>query len=133
MDKTLKFEDNNTKITPGGVGKDDTLLFGPAGKSYPIITSTDSTVDKNTIVFHVGGEEALKFCPEGEVFIWGRLAENDKEIVDGMRQFLQQSFLGQYEDVAESPWFIGQLRSAFNAGSKSDDFDTWLSDLMGQK
>lgn len=33
-------------------------------------------------------EPVLKFCPNGEIYIHGRLATSDKEVVDGMRSFL---------------------------------------------
>jgi hypothetical protein len=32
--------------------------------------------------------EILKLCENGDIFINGRLAENDKEVVDAMRKFL---------------------------------------------
>ena len=32
--------------------------------------------------------EILKLCENGDIFVNGRLAENDKEIVDAMREFL---------------------------------------------
>lgn len=46
-------------------------------------------LEADTIWFHAHeGEEVLKFCPNGDIYIWGRLAENDKEVVQGMRDFL---------------------------------------------
>ena len=33
--------------------------------------------------------ELLRFCRNGDIFIHGRLAENDKAVVEGMREFLQ--------------------------------------------
>ena len=30
----------------------------------------------------------LKLCENGDIFVNGRLAENDKEVVDAMREFL---------------------------------------------
>jgi hypothetical protein len=35
------------------------------------------------------GKEMLKFMPNGDVFIHGRLAANDMEIVEGIREFLK--------------------------------------------
>lgn len=32
--------------------------------------------------------EILKICENGDIFVNGRLAENDKEVVDAMREFL---------------------------------------------
>lgn len=47
--------------------------------------------EENELIFHTnnGTKEILKFCVNGDIFIHGRLAENDKEVVDGMRIFLK--------------------------------------------
>lgn len=37
------------------------------------------------------GKEILKFMPNGDVFIYGRLATNDMEIVEGIRTFLKET------------------------------------------
>ena len=40
------------------------------------------------------GREILKLCENGDIFIKGKLAENDKEVVDALREFLKgQGFL----------------------------------------
>jgi hypothetical protein len=52
--------------------------------------------DQNTIFFmqDSGAREILKLCENGDIFIKGRLAENDKEVVDALREFLKgQGFL----------------------------------------
>jgi len=39
-------------------------------------------------------QEILKLCENGDIFVKGRLAENDKEVVDALREFLRgQGFL----------------------------------------
>jgi len=52
---------------------------------------------QNTILFLiVGGEnkEILKICENGDIFVKGKLAENDKEVVNALREFLKgQGFL----------------------------------------
>lgn len=35
-----------------------------------------------------GSEEVLKLCDNGDIFVKGRLVENDKEVVDALRMFL---------------------------------------------
>jgi hypothetical protein len=42
----------------------------------------------SVIQFRKQGQSILKFAENGDIFIHGRLAENDKEVVEGMRQFL---------------------------------------------
>jgi hypothetical protein len=36
-----------------------------------------------------GGKEFLRFKPNGDIYVQGRLAENDKEVVEGIRRFLK--------------------------------------------
>jgi hypothetical protein len=47
--------------------------------------------DKNTILFmqDKGTNEILKLCENGDIFVQGRLAENDKEVVDALKEFLK--------------------------------------------
>jgi hypothetical protein len=47
-------------------------------------------IDQNTIFFMVdnGNTEILKLCENGDIFVKGRLAENDKEVVDALKEFL---------------------------------------------
>jgi hypothetical protein len=52
--------------------------------------------EQNTIFFmqDIGTREILKICENGDIFVKGRLAENDKEVVDALREFLKgQGFL----------------------------------------
>jgi hypothetical protein len=51
---------------------------------------------QNTISFvqDNGAREILKLCENGDIFVKGKLAENDKEVVDALREFLKgQGFL----------------------------------------
>ena len=53
-------------------------------------------LEQNTIFFMKDREnnEILKLCENGDIFVKGRLAENDKEVVDALRDFLKsQGFL----------------------------------------
>ena len=53
-------------------------------------------MDDNEITFFQdhGATEILKFTKNGDIFVKGRLAENDKEVVDALREFLTfQGFL----------------------------------------
>jgi hypothetical protein len=53
--------------------------------------------EKNTIFFQQVDKdykEILKLCENGDIFVKGKLAENDKEVVDALREFLiRQGFL----------------------------------------
>jgi hypothetical protein len=50
-----------------------------------------SDIDVNTIIFHIGNETEpiIKLCQNGDIFIKGKLVENDLEVVEGMRKFLE--------------------------------------------
>lgn len=37
------------------------------------------------------GKEMLKFMPNGDIFIYGRLATNDMEVVEGIREWLKST------------------------------------------
>lgn len=60
-------------------------------KETPNITIESSDLEPNIIQFYTnhGATEVLKFCPNGDIYIYGRLAENDKEVVEGLRKFLK--------------------------------------------
>jgi len=49
--------------------------------------------EPNTIIFNLGkGDEPILLLKEnGDIFVKGKLIENDKEIVDAMREFLKYS------------------------------------------
>ena len=53
----------------------------------------------NTIEFKVGEfieTPFIKLCENGDIFVKGKLIENDKEVVDAMREFLtQQGFINK--------------------------------------
>jgi hypothetical protein len=48
--------------------------------------------EQNTISFMQdnAGREILKLCENGDIFVKGKLAENDKEVVDALREFLKR-------------------------------------------
>lgn len=49
------------------------------------------TEDTDIAFFSTGGEEILRLCDNGDIFVHGRLADSDKAVVDGLREFLQNS------------------------------------------
>lgn len=48
--------------------------------------------EQNTIFFMQdnGTREILKLCENGDFFVKGNLAKNDKEVVDALREFLKR-------------------------------------------
>ncbi len=51
--------------------------------------------EPNTINFYSteSQKEILKLCENGDIFVNGRLAENDKQVVDALRKFLSNEGL----------------------------------------
>ncbi|MEC2869941.1 hypothetical protein ACIQHV_11100 [Bacillus bombysepticus] len=48
--------------------------------------------DKNeSIIFNAGGKEIISLRSNGDIYVKGNLIKNDKEVVDGMREFLKLS------------------------------------------
>lgn len=48
---------------------------------------------QDTITFFIKGDPIIELRPDGDIFIKGKLAENDKEVVEGMREFLRNQFI----------------------------------------
>lgn len=55
------------------------------------LVKEENLLEENTIVFSSAESrnEILKLCENGDIFVNGRLAENDKEVVEGLREFLR--------------------------------------------
>ena len=53
---------------------------------------------ENVLVFKHESTEILKFSINGDIFVKGKLIENDKEIVAALREFLGLS--------GEQKWFV---------------------------
>lgn len=49
------------------------------------------TEDTDIAFFSAGGEEILRLCDNGDIFVHGCLADSDKAVVDGLREFLKNS------------------------------------------
>jgi len=45
---------------------------------------------KENITFIVKGEEMLKLTADNNIYVQGRLAKNDKEVVEAMRNWLKK-------------------------------------------
>ena len=51
---------------------------------------TGKEFESNTIQFFTNeNNEIIKLCDNGDIFVKGKLIENDKEVVDAMREFLK--------------------------------------------
>lgn len=46
-------------------------------------------IEPNNIVFQIKDREILKLCEDGTIYINGRLAGNDREVVEGMRELIK--------------------------------------------
>lgn len=64
----------------------DTLHFTGNASSLNAISANQ--VAMNTITFNTANEPILELKPNGNIFVQGRLAANDLEVVDALRLFL---------------------------------------------
>ncbi len=68
----------------GGVEMNLTLHDGDLNK-----LARDTSHD--SINFMVDGQEIVSLKSNGDIYVKGKLVENDKEVVDGMRELLRLS------------------------------------------
>ena len=55
--------------------------------------TSKSDLQPYTVLFSNERKEMLKLCPNGDIFVHGRLADNDKQVVDALRDFLRSKSL----------------------------------------
>lgn len=55
-----------------------------------LIATPNDHIESNTITFKTWELEVLKFYPNWDIFVQGRLAENDIEVVQGFREWLKK-------------------------------------------
>ena len=57
------------------------------------ITTTANLTEANTFVFSNKNidEPILKLCENGDIFVHGRLADTDMEVVNALRDFINES------------------------------------------
>jgi hypothetical protein len=60
------------------------------------LKTSEAKAESTMTVNLAGGVEVLKFCNNGDIYLRGKLIENDKQVVDGFREFLA---LGKREEV----------------------------------
>ena len=60
-----------------------------------VINTNDVPLQSNTITFRASRTEPiLELKENGDIFVKGKLIENDKEVVDALKEFLQtQGFI----------------------------------------
>lgn len=61
---------------------------GVVDLTTPIQTGIGFAQQPNNIVLIAGYKEMIRLEPNGDIFVKGKLVENDKEVVEGLREFL---------------------------------------------
>lgn len=94
----------------------------------------DHTIKLNPdydINFHVnnGQLEIMRLCSNGDIFVKGNLVENDKEVVDGLREFLEkakgQSQLREIREKIKSS--IGKFDTIRDCDTVLEILDSYLN------
>ncbi|MGX5627348.1 hypothetical protein [Bacillus cereus] len=52
----------------------------------------------DSITFPVGGRDILVLKGNGDIYVKGKLVENDKEVVDGLREFLKLTKTNEHNE-----------------------------------
>ena len=47
-------------------------------------------IEPSTISFYINNESILELKENGNILVKGKLAENDKEVVEGLREWIQK-------------------------------------------
>ena len=55
------------------------------------INDDEITEDTDLIFYSNDAEEILRLCDNGDIHVHGNLAENDKDVVEGLREFLKKA------------------------------------------
>ena len=58
-------------------------------KNTLVLTNNDVPIQSNTITFTSATEPILELKGNGDIFVKGKLIENDIEVVDALREFLK--------------------------------------------
>lgn len=59
-----------------------------AADAEPTLIQLAPHVDRDSLVFHIAGQEMIRLAGDGNIYVKGKLVENDKEVVRGLRHFL---------------------------------------------
>jgi len=59
------------------------------------LTIKNSELEPNTISFSIetNKEPVIKLCPNGDIYVKGKLVENDLDVVEGMRELIKYSLI----------------------------------------
>jgi len=78
--------------TSKGCTNSNCKAYAPSGSHTSCHSSFQKTSDLSgtkEIVFFIGPDRILELASNGDIYVKGRLVQNDQEVVDGMREFLR--------------------------------------------
>lgn len=58
-------------------------------KSNVELKNAESINPSNNVYFYCGNKEMLRLEANGDIYVKGNLVENDKDVVEGLRDFLR--------------------------------------------
>ena len=73
--------------------------MGAVHKTIKIKENKDLDPGEITFDINEGKKNVLRLKANGDIYVWGRLADNDKQIVDGLRDWLKEN--GSYPKEQE--------------------------------
>lgn len=84
---------NKDNIHRLGQNESDIPLTTQFSPTYTQATLFNAYQTPNNITFHTSSEPILELRENGDIYVQGRLAENDIEVVNAMRTFLSRQGL----------------------------------------
>jgi hypothetical protein len=66
-----------------GLKNEDPIQYGDNKESVP--------PEDGSLSFQVSSMEILRFAPNGDIYVKGKLVDNDKAVVNGFREWLDEA------------------------------------------
>lgn len=84
--------------------------WASVGEPPPVMVPSSSVLS-GSLLFTVGGQETLRFTPNGDIYVQGRFVENDGEVLEALRALIP--------GIPPAPPVTGQVR--FDRVLRDDD------------
>jgi hypothetical protein len=97
------------------------------------LTLKPAEIEPDTITFCASDKNKITFCGNGDIFINDRLAETDKQVVDGLKDFLVFATMERHKLILKAQ--LEAIRSVSTYGLKHmiEHYENQLKELDESK